>query len=286
MKSFNQDQGTRKFSVTKPLKDSATTQFKGMAQISFKIGDVAIVYKRPLSFNEEFYHSNNINLRRLQLKLKMAPRAYFQSQPLVIAGIPFDCMYAKERMVSTKGPGLINIHEGDEVMVDLSSENFICAWVHVLEFEKVTQVKRARAKTHKVVRGQVVGDINDLYDYDNDTSCQIKSDKSKAIIEYDFGKEITLNGLDANYRGSCFLRVWCKKGDKWVPVVWDNYTPNTSQNPRFPDTKAALWRVEVQPGREKKFSTLRFYYNPNRVMRKRRLLQFSDDKYSVPIQPN
>lgn len=287
-KDFDLDQGVRKLSVATPLKDAALEKFDGVAKIAFKIGATTVTYRRPLKFNAEFSHSNNFNLRRLKLKLKMAPRAYFQSQPLVIAGIPFDCMYPAERMLDVKGPAdgsSVNIHEGDEVIVDLASENFICPWVHTLEFEKPTQVTVFKAQQQRDLIGSMKGNIDDLYDFNRNTFCELVSQQTKNIIEYDFGKEVTLNGLDANYGGSCFIRIWYKNGENWTPLVWDNYSVDTSHHPVFPDTKATLWRLEFHHGGNLKLQTLRFYHNPNMVVQHPRLPQMDDVKFLPPVQP-
>lgn len=116
----------------------------------------------------------------------------------------------------------INIHEGDEVLVDIASENFICAWVHAMEFAKVSQVETVRLKSQKAITGGIQGDFGNLLDFKADTYCDITGAPSKAVIEYDFGKNVTLNGHDANYDGSCFIRIWYKDRDKWIPLVWDN----------------------------------------------------------------
>jgi len=285
-KDFNLDQGTRTMSVSKPLKDTSQEQFDGMARITFKLGEHSIVYKRPLKFNIELGHSNNYNLRRLKLKLKVAPRAIFQSQPLIISGIAFDCMYPKERMPELKGPEgiIVNSHEGDDVWVDLASENFICPWVHQLVFTKPTQVSIFKPTKHESVRGSIIGDIEHLYDLDRATTCDLKHGKGGSLIEYDFGKEVALNGLDMNYDRSCFIRVWCQKGDNWIPLVWDNYSPNTGHHPTFPETTASKWRVEVIGGKGKKIQTLRFYHNPNKQQTRSALIQLKDAKYIPEIK--
>lgn len=287
-KGFNLDQGTRKLSIAKPLKNGAIEQFDGVANIAFKIGNITVTYQRPLKFNTEFSHSNNYNLRRLKLKLKMAPRAYFQSQPLIIAGIPFDCMYPSERMLSVQGPAegvLVNIHEGDDVIVDLASENFICPWVHTLKFEKPSQVTIRKPQEQRSIIGSVKGNIDHFYDFDHATYCDLSSDQSKSIIEYDFGSAVTLNGLDAHYGRTCFIRVWYKKGARWVPLVWDNYTVSTSHHPVFPDTTARLWRLEIHHGRNMRYHTLRFYHNPNMFLKHDRLPQMDYTKFQPTIQP-
>ncbi len=287
-KDFNLDQGTRKLSVTKPLKDASKAEFDGTASIAFKIGENSVTYERLLKFNTEFAHSNNYNLRRLQLKLRRAPRAYFQSQPMIIAGIPFDCMYPQERMMEIQGPQqevLVNSHEGDEVVVDLASENFICAWVHSIKYHKPTQVAIATAKEHRAIVGKINGDIENLYDFKHATFCDLVPSNGKSIIEYDFGKEITLNGVDTNIARATFIRVWYKKDDKWVPLVWDNYSVNTGHHPVFPDTKARFWRLEFQHDRNEKFHTLRFYYNSNMLLKHSAFPQSEDTKYMPPIQP-
>lgn len=287
-KDFNLDEGTRNFSVTKPLKDSAIEEFEGVAKITFKIGNTAVSYDRPLKFNTEFAHSNHYNLRRLQLKLRRAPRAYFQSQPLMIAGIPFDCMYPKEMMLEVQGPAdgsAVNLHEGDEVLVDLASENFICAWVHSIEYETPTQVSIIKAQSQKSIIGKLNGNKNHLYDFDLSTSCELVSANSKSVIEYDFGRDVTLNGLDAAFGGNCFIRVWYRDRDAWVPLVWDNYSVNTGHHPVFPDTSARVWRLEIQHGGNMQFQTLRFYHNPNMQLKHARLPQMDSAKFIPAIEP-
>lgn len=263
---FNLDLGTKKLSTTKPLKKPTLENFEGSAKITFKIGETSINYTRPLKFNTEFSHSSNYNLRRLKLKLKVAPRAYFQSQPLIIAGIPFDCMYPAERMLNVTYPTketAINIHEGDEVIVDLASENFICPWVHTMEFKKDTQVTALKPQSITPIIGKIEGNSDNLLDLNQQTECNFIGQNSKTILEYDFGQEVTANGLDANYAGNTFMRIWVKKQDTWIPLVWDNYSVSTGQHPTFPDTKARLWRIEIQPGARKTFQSLRLYHNPH-----------------------
>ncbi|NWK57486.1 NPCBM/NEW2 domain-containing protein [Verrucomicrobiaceae bacterium N1E253] len=267
-KGFNPESGELKTSMKSELKNPGTPKFKGQAKISFQLGDTTIAYTRPLWFNTEFAHSNNINLRRLNLKLKVAPRAYFQSQPLMIAGRAFDCMYPKERMLEVKGPepGTVNIHEGDSVLVNLASENFICPWVLSMTFPEMTQVRVAKAKNHHASQGSVDGDWENLYDFDDNTGVEIKPSDGKTVIAYDFGKAVTLNGLDVRYQHGNFVRVSYQRNGQWIPLVWDRYSPHTGHNPRFPDTEAQHWKVELQHGRNAKLSTLRFYHNPNRIL--------------------
>ncbi|MGB0991542.1 MAG: DUF6288 domain-containing protein, partial [Akkermansiaceae bacterium] len=285
-KGFNLDQGTRKFTSTKPLKNPTEEQFDGIAKISFKIGRTTVSYKRPLKFNETFSHSNNYNLRRLQLKLKVAPRAYYQSQPLIIAGIPFDCMYPAERMLKVDAPEEgINIHEGDEVLVDIASENLICAWVHTLKFEKNSQVNIAKPRKLESITGTIKGESSALLDHKQNTHCDLTSNNSKSILEFDFGKSITLNGLDANYSRATFMRIWYKQGETWIPTVWDNYSVRTSHHPTFPDTKARFWRVEIHHSRTMRLHTLRFYHNPNMILKHGRLPQMDKPNTLPPIQP-
>ncbi len=287
-KDFNLDEGFRKLSIRKPLKDASREQFDGVARIAIKIGETTVAYDRPLKFNTEFAHSNNYNLRRLKLRLKMAPRAYFQSQPLMIYGIPFDCMYPAERMMEIQGPKSgedVNIHEGDKVIVDLASENFICPWVHSLELEEATQVTLFKPRTQKDIVGSVKGNVGHLHDFDHKTSCDLVSEQSKNVIEYDFGKDVTLNGLDARYGGSHFMRVWYKDKDTWIPLVWDNYSVDTGHHPTFPDTTASLWRLEIQHDNTSKFQTLRFYHNPNVISKRASLPQTNHPGSLPPIQP-
>ncbi len=280
---FDLDKGTRTLTAAKPIKNAAEKEFKGEAKVSFKIGETQVSYVRKLQFNTTYFHSNHFNLRRLQLKLRMAPRAYFQSQPLMISGIAFDCMYPQERMISVIAPegSALSIHEGDEVMADLASENFICAWVHVLKFTKPSQVKNATPANSRMVTGTMTGDMKNLHDFQGETVCEFQPSNGKSVIEYDFGKAVTLNGLDTDHRR--FIRIWCKQGEQWVPVIWDNYTPHTSHNPRFPDTTAQLWRVEIQHRRKMNLHTLRFYQNPNRIIKHDGLIQLKDPKFQPAL---
>jgi hypothetical protein len=246
------------------------------------------VYSRPLKFNIEFSHSNNYNLRRLHLRLKMAPRAYFQTQALMIAGIPFDCMYPAERMLEIQGPEAgvaVKSHEGDTVMVDLASENFICPWVHSVKFEKPSQVGIARPVKQEALIGQVEGDFNHLADFSLDTQCRFSGENSTMILEYDFGTAVKLNGVDADFQGSHFMRVWYQDGADWVPLVWDNYSVGTSHHPVFPDTTARLWRLEMGFSGQLDVQTLRFYHNPNVVMKRQPFPQSMNKEYLPPVQP-
>lgn len=285
---FNLDEGTRSFSMKTPLKDPAREQFDGSAQIAFKLGTKTVSYQRPLKFNTEFSHSNNFNLRRFKLPLKLAPRAYFQSQPMVIAGIPFDCMYPSERMLDiTKSSDdlAVTLHEGDSVIVDLASENFICPWVHSIEVGKASPVELPKPRSVRSIRGNLDGKTGDLHDASMGSACTLTADNGKNIIEFDFGKAVTLNGVDTGYDGSCFIRVWYRDGDTWVPLVWDNYTAHSNHHPTFPDTKASEWRLELQLNGSKPFRTLRFYHNPHRILDQGRLPQMDKRDILPPIQP-
>lgn len=285
---FDLDQGSKTLKSSATLKNSSKEEYKGVANISFKIGRTEVSYKRPLEFNTELSGANNTNLRRMRLKLRMAPRAYFQSQPLMIAGIAFDFMYPIERMVAVKAPeeGVVNIHEGDVVLADISSENMVCGWVNGLEFNKMSQVKIAKPRSVKSIQGTIEGDLKNLEDFDYDTAVQVKHEGGKSVLEYDFKKAITLNGLDANYSNGCFIRIWYKDRNDWIPLVWDNYTANTSHNPTFPDTEARLWRVEIKHGNGLKLHTLRFYQNPNRIIKRKPLLHSKGKGYPAAFQPS
>jgi len=285
---FNPDEGLRKWSASQAIKNPGREVFDGIAKIAFRIGDQTVVYSRPLKFNIEFSHSNNYNLRRLQLSLKVAPRAYFQSQAMMIAGIPFDCMYPAERMLEILGPEpgvAVKSHEGDTVRVDLSSENFVCPWIHAVKFEQPSQVKIARPARLEAVVGTVEGDLGHLADFSLETQCRFTGANSTVVLEYDFGVDAELNGVDADFQGSRFMRVWYQDGKDWIPLVWDDYSVGTGQHPVFPDTRARLWRLEMQFGGTLDVQTLRFYYNPNSVMERKPFPQSVDKQYLPPIQP-
>lgn len=284
---FDLDEGNRKFSATSSLKDTAKKSFDGTAKIAFRIGGHTLQYSRPLMFNTEFNYSNNFNLRRLNLRLKVAPRAYFQSQALMIAGTPFDCMYPTERMLEIQGPekGVsVRSHEGDSVLVDLASENFICPWVHSMKFEKPSQVSIARPRNEEVLSGKVDGDIKNLADFSLDTHCRFSGENSVTLIEYDFGTAVKLNGVDADFQGSRFMRVWYHDGADWVPLVWDNYSVGTGHHPVFPDTIARLWRLEMNAGAQLDVQTLRFYHNQNLLLKRGTFPQAVKKEYLPPIQ--
>jgi len=285
---FNLDEGMRRFSASQPIKDATKESFDGVAKIAFKIGDHTLVYTRPLKFNTEFSHSNNYNLRRLQLKLKVAPRAYFQTQAMIIGGIPFDCMYPAERMLEIQGPEAgvsVKSHEGDTVMVDLASENFICPWIHSVKFEKPSQVNIARPRKLEVLVGKVDGDFKNLADFSLATQCRFSGANSTMMLEYDFGTAVKLNGVDADFQGSRFMRVWYQDGGGWIPLVWDNYSVGTGHHPVFPDTTARLWRLEMRFDGHLDVQTLRFYHNPNAVIKRTPHPQSIDKKFLPPIQP-
>ncbi len=285
---FDPDQGLRRWSASEAIRNPGRDVFDGTAKIAFRIGDHTLVYTRPLKFNVEFSHSNNYNLRRLQLRLRVAPRAYFQTQAMMIAGIPFDCMYPAERMMEIRGPEpgvAVKSHEGDTVLVDLASENFICPWIHAIKFELPSQVNIARPARMEAVTGTLEGDPAHLADFSLETQCRLTSSDSAAVLEYDFGVEVRLNGLDADFQGSRFMRVWHHNGENWVPLVWDNYSVGTGHHPVFPDTSARLWRVEMQFGGSLDVQTMRFYHNPNTVMERKPLPQSTDSRYLPPIQP-
>lgn len=283
---FDLDQGTRKFVVTQILKDTRLDSFDGVARISFRIGGHELSYLRPLKFNTEFSHSNNINLRRLSLQLKLAPRAYFQSQPLVIAGIPFDCMYPSERMLEIQGPAAgvaVKPHEGDTVIVDLASENFICPWVHAIRFEQPSQVVLPALTRVTAVVGKIEGDMLHLSDFSLETRCKFTSDGPVTIAEFDYGNPVSLNGLDADFPGTRFLRIWYHDGSDWIPLVWDNYSVGTGHHPVFPLTTARLWRLELGHTGPLEVATLRFYNNPNTLMKRESLPQSIDKRYQPAL---
>jgi hypothetical protein len=288
LEGFDLDEGLRKFSSSQPIKDTTQESFDGMAKIAFKIGKHTLVYSRPLKFNTEFSHSNNYNLRRLNLRLKVAPRAYFQTQALMIAGIPFDCMYPAERMLEIQGPEAgvaVKSHEGDTVLVDLASENFICPWVHSMKFEKPTQVRLSRPRKQEVRVGKVDGNFNDLADFSLETQCKFSGENSTMILEYDFGSAVSLNGVDADFQGSRFMRVWYQDGTDWIPLVWDNYSVGTGHHPVFPNTTARFWWIEMNFPGQLDVQTLRFYQNPNAVIARKPYPQSVNKNFLPQIQP-
>lgn len=285
LSGFNHDMGTRQLRSETGLKSANQKEFDGAAWIRFSLGDTQVTYKRPLKFNTLLITKNEFNYRRINLKLKTGPRAYFQSQPLVISGIAFDCMYPIETTPPVTSPigQVINVHEGDEVLVNIGSDNMICGTVYSLSFQEASQVKHVPAATLKMVRGNVVGDMNAWTDHSGDTTATIKMDDGKAVVEYDFGKAVTINGLDVK-DVSTFIRVWYHDGSNWVPLVWDNYSTNTNHHPVFADTKARGWRVEFQ-GRDVPLKTLRFYHNPHTLLERLPEIQTKDAKYLPPIKP-
>jgi hypothetical protein len=288
LEGFDPDEGLRKLSASQPLKDAGRESFDGVANIAFNIGDHSIVYSRPLKFNIEFAHSNNYNLRRLNLRLRVAPRAYFQTQAMMIAGIPFDCMYPAERMLDILGPEpgvAVKSHEGDLVLVNLASENFICPWIHAVKFEQPTQVRIARPVRQETLVGRMEGDPAHLADFSLDTRCRFHAENSRVVLESEFSQPVTLNGLDADFSGFRFLRVWYHDGSDWVPLVWDNYSVGTSHHPVFPDTTARLWRLEMRFDGSLDLPTLRYYQNPNTILKRQPLPQSIDKQYLPPIQP-
>lgn len=288
---FTMDEGLRKFSASQPIKDTSRESFDGTANIAFKIGEHTVTYARPLKFNIEFAHSNHYNLRRLQLRLQLAPRAYFQSQAMMIAGIPFDCMYPQERMLEIRGPEAgvaVKSHEGDTVLVDLASENFICPWIHAIKFEQPTQVRIARPARLETIVGRMEGEPGTLIDFSLDTQCRFHADNNRVIIESDFGQPVALNGIDLDYQGFRFLRVWYQDGTEWVPLVWDNYSVSTGHHPVFPDTTARLWRLEMRFDGHADVQTLRYYHNPNTIIKRAPHPQSQDKQYppSMKIMPS
>lgn len=286
---FDLDEGTRKFSASQPIKNLGEEIFGGTAKILFRIGEHTVVYQRPLKFNVEHGHANHYNLRRLDLTLRVAPRAYFQTQAMMIAGIPFDCMYPKERMLEILGPEpgvAVKSHEGDLVRVDLASENFICPWIHSVKFQQPTQVRIARPARQEALVGRIDGNLDHLADFSLDTQCRFHAENSMLILETDFGQPITLNGLDADYQGFRFLRVWYHEGSDWVPLVWDNYSVGTGHHPVFPDTTARLWRIEMRFDGHFDMHTLRYYHNPNAVMKRSPLPQSVNKEFLPPILPS
>jgi hypothetical protein len=279
---FNPDEGLREMSAAQTINEPSQPSFGGTANIAFKIGEHTITYARPLKFNIEFAHSNHYNLRRLQLRLKLAPRTYFQSQPMMIAGIPFDCMYPQERMMEILGPEpsvTVKPHEGDTVLVDLASENFICPWIHAIKFEQPTQVRIARPVRLEAVAGRIEGDPAHLLDFSPDTQCRFQAENNRVIVESDFGQPVPLNGIDLDYQGFRFLRVWYHNGSDWVPLVWDNYSVSTGHHPVFPDTTAQLWRLEMRFDGHADVQTLRYYHNPHTILTRTSHPQSSDPKF-------
>jgi hypothetical protein len=133
--------------------------------------------------------------------------------------------------------------------------------------------------------GKVDGDMNHLMDFSLDTRCKFSGVDSTAILEYDFGDAVKLNGLDADFQGGRFIRVWYHDGQGWIPLVWDNYSVGTGHHPVFPDTTARLWRVEMRFGGQLEVQTLRFYHNPNHLTRRLPLPQSVKKEYQPSIQP-
>ncbi|MFC4992216.1 DUF6288 domain-containing protein [Rubritalea tangerina] len=285
LEGFNFDQGTRKLKASAALKDSGVKEFSGVAKIAFFLGGQHISYQRPLEFNKLLVTKNEANFRRFDLKLKTGPRAYFQSQPLVISGIAFDCMYPIETLPPVTAPdgALIDVHEGDVVTVNMASENMICGTVYTLSYDAKTQVKHEVPASVKAVRGAIDGDLAAWTDHSGETVATVKMDEGKAVLEYDFGKAVTLNGLDVK-DSRAYMRVWYHDGQQWIPLVWDSYSSYSNQNPVFPDTQAQKWRIEFF-GRDLKLKTLRFYYNRHQLTKRLPLIQSVDTKFLPPIQP-
>jgi len=291
-KGFNLERGNRRQKMSRPFKDKSKTLFSGSAQISYTIGDTQVSYTRPIKYNDNGTPRrrgiNTTNMRRFKLKLKVAPRAYYQSQPLLVAGHAFDWMYPAETMIKVTPPqaGNIAIHEGDEVLVEVASENMICGWMFGYEFDRMNQVTVLKPKGFTNVTGTVRGDIGLLHDFDNKTQCGLSLVKGRAVMEYDFGQPVTANGLDIQLNRGGMVRIWYKKGENWVPLLWDNFTPHTGYNPRFADTTAQRWRVEIQHSRSNQVQTLRFYHNTNRIAPQPAAVQAQDTKLlpSIPAK--
>jgi hypothetical protein len=206
----------------------------------------------------------------------------------MIAGIPFVCMYPAERMMEIQGPGEgvdVVAHEGDAVLVDLASENFICPWVHALKIESPTQVKILKARDQRMIIGTHAGEWEAFHDFSNATQARIGAVDSRAVVEFDFGSDVTANGLDASFPGTQFMRIWYHDGAAWIPVVWDNYSVGTGHHPVFPDITAQRWRVEFAHGGELPVATLRFYHNPNTRMVREAHPQMKDPAALPPIEP-
>jgi len=154
-----------------------------------------------------------------------------------------------------------------------------------VKFEKPSQVSIARPVRQEALIGTVEGDFSHLADFSLDTQCRFSAENTTMMLEYDFGTAVKLNGVDADFQGSRFMRVWYQDGNAWIPLVWDNYSVGTSHHPVFPDTTARLWRLEMHFGGQLDVQTLRFYHNPNVVMERKPFPQSNDKKYLPPIQP-
>ena len=196
-------------------------------------------------FNTLLVTKNEVNYRRMNLKLKTGPRAYYQSQPLVISGIAFDCMYPIETTPPVTSPigQLVNVHEGDEVLVNVGSDNMICGTVYSLSYDKPSQVTHVPAATRTMVRGQVAGDMAAWVDHD-ESSAIIKMDDGKAVLEYDFGKPVAINGLDVK-DARAFIRVWYHDGSHWVPLVWGQLQHEYQSSPCLPGDEGAALEARV-----------------------------------------
>jgi hypothetical protein len=157
--------------------------------------------------------------------------------------------------------------------------------VHSIKFEKPSQVDIARPAKLTMIAGKMEGDFAHLADFSLETRCRFSGVNSTMIAEYDFGTAVTLNGVDADFDGGRFLRVWYQEGERWIPLVWDNYTVGTGHHPVFPNTTARLWRIEMGVGAQLDVPTLRFYHNPHAVIDRKSFPQSTNKDYLPPIQP-
>ena len=270
-KNCNYDRGQIKNSIKVPSSAKADQEFGGKATIAFKVGDTALSYEREILFNKPFENSrvgNPVNFRRFKLPLKMAPRAIYQSLPIQIGGVNFDAMYPAEQMMfpSFKGQRSSGVpwifHEGDDVIVDFVSSTPICFLVLDLDFQK--KMEYAKAQNIKIVQGEAAGNINTIADGNFATGINLKPYEETAIIEFDFGKETTLNGLDIVRKGGGLVRIWAEVNGKWIPIVWDDYSSYANFHPEFYTLKAKVWRVELQRRGNIEVKDILFYHNKNR----------------------
>ena len=270
-KNCNYDRGQIKSTIKVPSSANAGQEFGGKATIAFKVGETSISYEREILFNKPFENSrvgNPVNFRRFKLPLKMAPRAIYQSLPIQIGGINFDAMYPAEQMMypSFKGQRSSGVpwifHEGDDVIVDFVSSTPICFLVLDLDFQK--KMEYAKAQNIKIIQGEAAGNINAIADGNFTTGINLKPYEETAIIEFDFGKETTLNGMDIVKKGGGLVRIWAEINSKWIPIIWDDYSSYANFHPEFYTLKAKRWRVELQRRGNIELKDILFYHNKNR----------------------
>jgi hypothetical protein len=242
--------------------------------IEFNLGLIRVSYVRNIRFGEPDAKgrvSDLTNFRRLKIRARMAARPIYQTQPLVLDGVPYEAMMINEAqnfaLVNGRRPAgdPVSIHEGDEAEVELASAQPLCLEVNkmnLLSRPGFIPVKSARMVTSGC---SLEGDIALLSDDASEARLRVQkpAELKHCTLELDLGAETAVNGLDFHWNGGGrLIFVWALVGGRWQPLAWDGYMCAQGYHPTFPSIATSKLRVVMSCDRFKpEIGEIRPYYN-------------------------